>query len=625
MEVTLTAFRKRFSYDPNKDLLGKGGFAKVYKAFDNEDELFVALKIAESGNETKYNLTNEIKRFKRLRHPNIVQHIEAYEVNTGSTDIHGFPVVYEVGILEYADGGTLADLLKSGTTDYRQIEDLAKDIINGLAYLHSNGIIHRDLKPSNILLFTENGTFDKLSDRKRAKITDFGIAKQSDSTAASTQLVGTVEYMSPEYFTTGNITTASDLWSLGVMLLEAVTGVHPFGKTTQGLSNEQIINNILNKDISSATENLTEPLKRIITDCLRREPILRPQTAEALKADFTNTETDTFSEKTQIVSKKSNVFKDREKSKTPTSLPPKWKQQLASNKKVIGISAIVLLLCFVGWQRYALHKQKATICTKENAKSNASELINKTTFDTSNYKVFDMGDCQYLVLFWHKIHTERYAGVKIVYINNYSEYHGYYFSEEEIKQELSKSGFLQKVAPVMPEANSTYATKLPLIGGILLALVLVFLLWRYNILTHIQKKILGISVVVLLLSFVGWKGYVDYKRYSTKETEKIVEKLYVIYTQTSVKFDLGDFNNFKTQIRKEGAVESFYETVSEDFDLGTLDEFKKDLGLDYNPRIVENQSVWGWLTSKIGHPWGWGEHEESAEEIQQRVAAFSQN
>lgn len=296
MEVTLQSFRKRFTYDPAKDLLGKGGFGEVYKAYDNEDHIHVALKISHAATDDKYNLISEIKRFKKLSHPNIVKHIEAYEVNTGSTDIHGKPILYHVGILEYANNGTLADLLKKEKTDYRLLEDLAKDIIEGLAYLHSQNIIHRDLKPTNILLFSEG---EKLT----AKITDFGIAKRTDATAASTQLVGTVEYMAPEFFSTGNITPASDVWSVGVMLLAALTGTHPFGKTTQGLSNEQIINNILNKELSTATQNLTEPLKGIITRCLLRDAALRPQSANELKG-LLQQNGDTFSEKTQVIGAK---------------------------------------------------------------------------------------------------------------------------------------------------------------------------------------------------------------------------------------------------------------------------------------------------------------------------------
>lgn len=315
MEVSLQSFRKRFTYDPQKDLLGKGGFGEVYKAYDNEDQVYVALKISQGTADDKYNLINEIKQFKKLNHPNIVNHIEAYEVNTGSTDIHGKPILYHVGILEYADKGTLADFLKSKTpTGFRQtIEDLANDIIDGLAYLHSQNIIHRDLKPTNILLFSDG-------EKLRAKITDFGIAKKADATAASTQLVGTVEYMAPEYFTTGNITKASDIWSLGVMLLEALSGTHPFGKTTQGLSNEQIIRNILSKDLQ---ENLANaPLKELLTRCLLRDASLRPQSAEELKGLMLSGE-DAFTERTQIINTKKKVS-ETENGK------PKWKKLVAA-------------------------------------------------------------------------------------------------------------------------------------------------------------------------------------------------------------------------------------------------------------------------------------------------------
>jgi serine/threonine protein kinase len=361
MEVSLQAFRKRFTYDPVKDLLGKGGFGEVYKAHDNEDNHDVALKISQGTADDKYNIISEIKRFKKLSHPNIVKHIEAYEVNTGSTDIHGKPILYHVGILEYADKGTLADLLKKGTPDYPLIEDLAKDIIEGLAYLHKENIIHRDLKPTNILLFSEG-------DKLRAKITDFGIAKRADATAASTQLVGTVEYMAPEYFTTSNITPASDVWSLGIMLLEALTGTHPFGKTSLGESNQQIISNILNKDIASAIQNITEPLKKIITDCLRKEPILRPQSAEVLKTQLTNLTTDSFGERTQVI-----------------SWDKKPRQNKILNRRVIIVSGIlavlgaIYLIIYLGFQNFNFTGGKKS----ESDSVDFSVLIQK---DTKEYK-----------------------------------------------------------------------------------------------------------------------------------------------------------------------------------------------------------------------------------------------
>ncbi|MBK7958883.1 MAG: serine/threonine protein kinase [Bacteroidetes bacterium] len=294
MEVSLQSFRKRYTYDSQKDLLGKGGFGEVYKAYDNEDKIFVALKMTQNIANSKYNLIDEIKRFKKLNHPNIINHIEAYEVNTGSSDIHGVPIVYHVGVLEFADQGTLADLLKEKNASPRIVEDIAEDIINGLAYLHTQNIIHRDLKPSNILLFAEG-------EKIRAKITDFGIAKQADATAVSTQLIGTVEYMAPEFFSTGNITTSADVWSLGVMLIEAFTGLHPFGKTSDGLSNEQIIGNILTKDLSHISDGIQAPYKDIVTRCLLREISIRPANANEIKG-LIATPQDAFSEKTQLIS-----------------------------------------------------------------------------------------------------------------------------------------------------------------------------------------------------------------------------------------------------------------------------------------------------------------------------------
>ena len=272
MEVTLESFKKRFTYDPQKDLLGKGGHSEVYKAYDTEDKIFVALKIYQGDLDSKYNLSNEIRKFKRLRHPNVIEHLETYDVITGNNDIHGNPIKYQIGILEYADGGTLADLIKTsaltGIENSDKLEELAKGISAGLEYLHSKNIIHRDLKPSNILLFIEEN-------KRVPKISDFVIAKIMDNTTAvSTQLVGTIEYMAPEYFRTelGEITFASDLWSLGVILYEAATGTHPFGKTSLAFTNGQIINNILNKKLSLSNHDFySGKFIVFINACLRIE------------------------------------------------------------------------------------------------------------------------------------------------------------------------------------------------------------------------------------------------------------------------------------------------------------------------------------------------------------------
>ena len=286
---------------------------------------------------------SEVKKFKKLRHPNIIEHIEAYEVKTGGKDIHGSPIVSQVGVLEYADGGTLADLMKQRKLTYQEVEEYAEDIINSLAYLHNNNIIHRDLKPSNILLFKDGA-------RLKAKITDFGIAKITDAaTAVSTQIVGTVEYMAPEYFKeVAKITYASDLWSLGVILLEAVTGKHPFGKISTGLASGQIISNILTKDVNSLISSVPQPLNKLITDCLRQEPLLRPQTAEEL-VGFLSGNGNVFGDKTQVISSKRKNLAANTNKVTPKRFTKElFDFDLRNNwRRVIARELILFLLLII--------------------------------------------------------------------------------------------------------------------------------------------------------------------------------------------------------------------------------------------------------------------------------------
>lgn len=315
MEVTLAAFQKRYQYKAPADLIGKGGFSDVYKAWDTQDEQFVALKIATASAGEKYDLTQEVKKIKKLKHPNLIEYYDLYEVSTGTKDIHGHNLNYQVAVMEYAEGGTLGDLLKNKLLTHTEAEELAEGIIDGLAYLHANNITHRDLKPANILLTTKNG-------KRIPKITDFGLAKNTAAgNTASTMLVGTVEYMAPEFFkqAEGETTTAAaDVWSIGVILLEALTGIHPFGKTTQGKNNEQIIYNILSADLNPSLQNLRAPFKELITRCLIREPKLRPQTAEELKGFLQNAPND-FSGRTQIIDYKPHA-------KNVIVPEPKWKK-----------------------------------------------------------------------------------------------------------------------------------------------------------------------------------------------------------------------------------------------------------------------------------------------------------
>jgi serine/threonine protein kinase len=438
MEVTLQSFKNRFTYDPQKDLLGKGGYSEVYKAFDNEDQIYVALKIYQGDADSKYNLSNEIRKFKKLRHANVIEHIEAYEVVTGNNDIHGNPIKYQVGILEYANAGTLADLMKSGKLigkeNEAQLESIAKDIIAGLDYLHSKNIIHRDLKPSNILLFKDG---DKLT----PKICDFGIAKIMDNaTAVSTQLVGTIEYMAPEYFRTdiGEIGKESDLWSMGVILLEATTGKHPFGKANEGYTNGQIINNILSKEKINLNLIQDASILEIVSGLLIANPLDRHYKNIGTERKYQNEQ---IQNPTEINSK------------------PKWFKKVFTIKKLLTVLVftILIVLSVLGYKVYhdsierkkrndeahAIEKkreelrqiEKINTCTEENALANFNSYMN---FKYPDYKIIskpivkEVSDCVYQIQFTSidpRYWASKEKEIFIVEISYDYEYEHYYFKE----------------------------------------------------------------------------------------------------------------------------------------------------------------------------------------------------
>ncbi|CAN5153602.1 hypothetical protein BH09BAC2_BH09BAC2_17430 [soil metagenome] len=216
-------FRERYKYNPAKDVLGSGGFATVYKAFDTLLERDVALKMFHTSESDKVNILSELKKMSKLDHQNLIR---CYDIlNVEVTNIHGLPEKLSVGVMEYADSGSLKEFIQRNN-DLNVTKDLLIQILQGLSYLHSKNIIHRDLKPQNILLSDYDGTLIP-------KITDFGISKAvSNDNQVSSVIMGTIEYMAPEQFDTekygidGRISTNLDLWSFGILTYEMVTKKH---------------------------------------------------------------------------------------------------------------------------------------------------------------------------------------------------------------------------------------------------------------------------------------------------------------------------------------------------------------------------------------------------------------
>jgi len=240
--------------------LGEGGMAVVYKAYDTRLERDVAIKIIRSGAFPPDALGELLKRFEReakslakLSHPNIVK-VYDYGEHEGSPYL----------VMEYLPGGTLKKLLEK-PMPWQDAIRLILPIARGVAYAHQRGILHRDIKPANILI-TESG---------EPMLSDFGIAKlfEVDQTTALTgsgMAIGTPEYMAPEQWT-GITSPQSDLYSLGIVLYEMVTGRKPYVADTPAA--------IL---IKQATEplpsprkfvnDLPEPLDLVLIKTLAKEP-----------------------------------------------------------------------------------------------------------------------------------------------------------------------------------------------------------------------------------------------------------------------------------------------------------------------------------------------------------------
>jgi len=273
-------FTKRYQFDPKKDFLGKGGFSKVFRAYDTIRKREVALKFFYGSLSDKYDIIGEINRMDDLVHPNVIRHYDATIIE--STSVIGELEKIQVGIMEYANAGDLTDILKAKSKIL--IQKVISDILDGLKYLHDNGIIHRDLKPTNILLSRSEGG------PLVAKIADFGISKKIglDDRVESTQLLGSVEYMAPEQFNPkkygieGQTSTNLDLWSLGIIIYELFTRTTPFGNRSTGLSNEEILSNILFKDIVIEYNLLEEPYRTIVKRCLMKNANERVQKPDEL-------------------------------------------------------------------------------------------------------------------------------------------------------------------------------------------------------------------------------------------------------------------------------------------------------------------------------------------------------
>ncbi len=251
------------------DQLGAGGMGVVYKARDERLNRLVALKFLSSplvyDEPSKKRFIMEAQSAAAIEHPNICRIYEIAETERGQLYI----------AMAYCDGETVKSRIERGPLSVDEMLDVSAQIAEGLARVHEKGIIHRDIKPSNAILHGDG----------LVKIVDFGIAKLSggdDLTRAATNL-GTLAYMSPEQLTGRRVGTASDIWSLGVMMYEMLAGQRPFTAPYE----EAFIYSVLNEDpvlVSQSVLTVPPEAERIIIRCLSKDPADRFDSAEDMLA-----------------------------------------------------------------------------------------------------------------------------------------------------------------------------------------------------------------------------------------------------------------------------------------------------------------------------------------------------
>ncbi len=255
--------------------LGIGGMGAVYRVYDTKVHEEVALKLIKpeiaSDKKTIERFSNELKIARKIRHKNVC----------GMYDLDEKNGTYYIA-MEYVPGEDLKSFIRrAAPISIGKSITIAKQVGEGLVEAHRLGVIHRDLKPSNIMIDREGN----------ARIMDFGIARslKSKGITGAGLMVGTPDYMSPEQAEAKNVDHRSDIYSLGVMLYEMVTGQVPFvGDTALSVTMKHKLEEP--SDPRALNDLVTEDLSRVILWCLKKNKIARCQTTEELLSELTKVE-----------------------------------------------------------------------------------------------------------------------------------------------------------------------------------------------------------------------------------------------------------------------------------------------------------------------------------------------
>jgi len=275
--------------------LGKGGMGKIYKVMDTKIKEKVALKLLKpeiaSDKNTIERFSNELKFARKIRHENVCQ---MYDLN----EEKGTHYI----TMEYIHGEDLKRLIrKMGQMSAGQAIPIAKQVCEGLVAAHKLGVVHRDLKPQNIMVDEEGN----------ARIMDFGIARslKGKGITGAGVMIGTPEYMSPEQVEGKEVDQRSDIYSLGVILYEMVTGRVPFeGDTpfTIGVKHKSEIP----KDPKELNAQVPTDLSGVILKCMEKDKEQRYQSAGEVRSELVNLEKGIPTTEREVPKRKSITSKE---------------------------------------------------------------------------------------------------------------------------------------------------------------------------------------------------------------------------------------------------------------------------------------------------------------------------
>lgn len=249
--------------------VGTGGMSDVYKAKDHTLGRYVAIKVLkeEFSEDTNFvtKFRSEAQAAAGLEHPNIVN---IYDVGS-ENGIHYI-------VMEYVEGITLKTYIeKKGQLNYKEALSISIQVGRGIQAAHAKNIVHRDIKPQNIIISTDG----------KVKVTDFGIARAVSEHTIHSDVMGSVHYASPEQARNGYVSNRSDIYSLGIVMYEMVTGRVPFdGDSTVAVAIQHLQDEMVPP--STYAPNLPVSLEKIIQKCTQKSPDRRYDSMESLLIDL---------------------------------------------------------------------------------------------------------------------------------------------------------------------------------------------------------------------------------------------------------------------------------------------------------------------------------------------------